>query len=103
MRSTPDPSIDALLEGVRRQFADSLPDKAANIGALLARGAWDEARRAAHRLRGSAGTYGFTAIGATAGAIEELLLGRQGEPDTADRTRLEQLARDLTDCAAGAS
>jgi HPt (histidine-containing phosphotransfer) domain-containing protein len=101
MRLTPDPSIDALLEGVRTQFAGSLPDKAANIGALLARGAWAEARRAAHKLRGSAGSYGFAEIGAVAGAIEDLLL-EPGEPDAAARARLEHLAHDLAGRAAGA-
>jgi HPt (histidine-containing phosphotransfer) domain-containing protein len=101
MRPSPDPSIDAVIEAVRTEFAGSLPAKAAKIGALVARGAWEEARRAAHRLRGSAGTYGFTEVGAAAAAIEELLLAQRGDPDVAGRARLEQLARDLASRAEG--
>jgi HPt (histidine-containing phosphotransfer) domain-containing protein len=95
MSSAPDPSIDAALAAVRAQFALALPDKAANVRALLARGAWDDARRAAHRLRGSAGTYGFAPLGAAAAAIEELLLAEPAGPGEETRDRLERLAGDL--------
>jgi HPt (histidine-containing phosphotransfer) domain-containing protein len=94
MSSAQDPAIEAALAAVRGQFAAALPEKAASIGASLARGAWDDARRAAHRLRGSAGTYGFAPLGATAAAIEELLLAEPVPPEET-RQRLERLARDL--------
>jgi HPt (histidine-containing phosphotransfer) domain-containing protein len=79
-----DPSIDELLAAARSQFAASLPAKVAVIEAHVARGAWDDARRAAHQLRGSAATYGFAALGASAGAIEDALLdvvGAAGPPE----------------------
>jgi HPt (histidine-containing phosphotransfer) domain-containing protein len=95
MSSARDPAIDAALAAVRAQFAAALPEKAAHIAGLLARGAWEEARRAAHRLRGSAGTYGFAPLGAAAAAIEELLLAEPVDPREETRGRLEGLAHDL--------
>jgi HPt (histidine-containing phosphotransfer) domain-containing protein len=103
MRSELDPSTDALMAAVRAQFAASLPAKAADITAQLSRCAWSDARGAAHRLRGSAGTYGFAAVGAAAGAIEELLLGEAADPDADTRGRLEAGARDLEEQAARAA
>jgi HPt (histidine-containing phosphotransfer) domain-containing protein len=72
-------SIDALLAAAHSQFAASLPAKVAAIEEHVARGAWEDARRAAHKLRGSAATYGFAALGASAGAIEDALLA-VGDP-----------------------
>lgn len=94
-----DPSIEAALAAVQAQFASALPAKAAHLEGLLARGEWDEARRAAHRLRGSAGTYGFSALGAAAGEIEELLLAAPAGPDEETRAKLDVHARDLADRA----
>ncbi len=99
MTPAPDPSIDALLAAARAQFAAELPAKAAKVEALVALGAWDEARRAAHRLRGSAGTYGFVELGASAGAVEDLLLESAGVPDGDGRARLEEQLRRLADLA----
>lgn len=64
--------VDALLAAARAEYASRLPSKLAAIEELAARGAWDEARRAAHKLRGSAATYGFAAIGDAAAALEKL-------------------------------
>ncbi len=88
---------------MQAQFASALPAKAAHIEGLLARGEWDEARRAAHRLRGSAGTYGFSALGAAAGEIEDLLLAAPAGPDEATRAKLGVQTRDLADRARVAS
>jgi HPt (histidine-containing phosphotransfer) domain-containing protein len=95
MSSARDPAIDAALAAVRAQFAGALPEKATNIGTLLERRAWDDARRAAHRLRGSAGTYGFAALGALAAAIEELLLAEPAGPSGEARERVTRLAGEL--------
>jgi HPt (histidine-containing phosphotransfer) domain-containing protein len=103
MRPALDPSMDALMAAVRAQFAANLPAKAADIAAHLSRGAWSDARRAAHRLRGSAGTYGFAAVGAVAGAMEEMLLAQTGDPAADTRARLEASARDLAEQAARAA
>jgi HPt (histidine-containing phosphotransfer) domain-containing protein len=88
MTGARDPAIEELLAAARRQFAVSLPSKAADVEALVARGAWAEARRAAHKLRGSAGTYGFAEVGAAAGAIEDTLLEGKDAPDAGARDRI---------------
>ena len=64
--------VDALLAVARARYAARLPSKLAAIEELAARGAWDETRRAAHKLRGSAATYGFVTIGDAAAALEQL-------------------------------
>lgn len=69
-----DPSIEDLLAAARADFASRLPARAAEVQALVADGAWDEARRAVHKLRGSAATYGFAGLGAAVAALEDLLL-----------------------------
>ena len=81
MPGTGDPSVDALLAQVRAQFTASLPAKVIALEQLIARGAWEEARRAAHKLRGSSSTYGHLAVGAAAGAIEEALITASDAPD----------------------
>jgi HPt (histidine-containing phosphotransfer) domain-containing protein len=73
--SAGDPSsIDALLAAAHRQVAGSLPAKVKAIEEHIGREAWEDARRAAHKLRGSAATYGFAALAASAAAIEEALI-----------------------------
>jgi HPt (histidine-containing phosphotransfer) domain-containing protein len=66
------PDVDALLAAARAEYAARLPAKLVALEELTARGAWDEARRAAHKLRGSAATYGFAAIGDAAAVLEQL-------------------------------
>ncbi len=44
------------------------------------------ARSAAHRLRGTAGLYGFTAVGAAAGRVEDAL--EEGESGLAELAEL---------------
>lgn len=92
MTQARDPAVDALLAAARAQFAASLPAKARALRQHVAEEAWDEARRAAHKLRGSGATYGFAALGEAASAVEELLLDAEGEPGADARARLEQLA-----------
>jgi HPt (histidine-containing phosphotransfer) domain-containing protein len=90
----PDPTVEQLLAEARAQFASSLPAKAAALQDHLARGAWEEARRAAHKLRGSAGTYGFAVLGAAAGEVEEALIAAASQPDTDAAARIADKARD---------
>jgi len=82
-----DPSIDALLAAARSQFAAALPAKVAAIEECIARGAWEDARRAAHKLHGSAATYGFGALGVSVAAIEDALLDA-GDPSDDVRARI---------------
>lgn len=104
MSQGPDPATLALITEARAQFAATLPAKATAVLELLGRRAWDGARRAAHRLRGSAGTYGFAEVGAAAASLEEGLLEAGGAPSPQAAARLEALARDVqaaADRAAG--
>jgi HPt (histidine-containing phosphotransfer) domain-containing protein len=84
----PDPTVEQMLAEARALFAASLPAKAAALQEHLARGAWEEAKRAAHKLRGSAGTYGFAVLGATAGEVEEALIAAGLKPDADAAARI---------------
>jgi HPt (histidine-containing phosphotransfer) domain-containing protein len=94
--------IEALLAAARRDYAASVAGKVAHLEGLIAQAAWGEARRAAHKLRGSAATYGFVALGAAAGAIEDVLLAAEGEP-VALAPLLLDLATEATRAAGGAA
>jgi len=106
MSQGPDPATLALMAEARAQFAAALTAKATTLVEILGRRAWDDARRAAHRLRGSAGTYGFAEVGAAAASLEEGLLEAGGAPSPEVVARLEALAREVqaaADRAAGAA
>src|ERR1700722_12049824 len=96
MTSAGQPTIEALLAAARAQYAESLGAKGANLVALIAKADWNETRRAAHKLRGSAATYGFVAFGGHAGALEELLIEVGGNPDAGARARIAQIEMDLS-------
>jgi HPt (histidine-containing phosphotransfer) domain-containing protein len=85
-----DPSIDALLAAAGVEFAEALPAKVTALAGLIAGAAWKDARRAAHKLRGSAATYGHAELGASAGAIEEALLEAGDAPSTESRQRIDR-------------
>ena len=98
--------VDALLAAARAEYASRLPSKLAAIEELAARGAWDEARRAAHKLRGSAATYGFAAIGDAAAALEKLAVEATSIDPALVRGALEHALQSLRagiEHAAGAS
>ncbi len=69
------------------------PAKTAEIEKLVSASAWDEARRASHKLRGSAATYGFPALGDAAAAIEEALLAAGGAPNAQVFARVTDIVR----------
>ncbi len=79
--------FETLLAAARADFASRLGDKVRELQDLFDRGAWAEARRAAHKLRGSAATYGFAKIGAAAAAMEDILIAAQPSPDDDARNR----------------
>jgi HPt (histidine-containing phosphotransfer) domain-containing protein len=83
-----DPSVRDMLAAARAEFGGRLLSKVDELDSLVARGEWDEARRAAHKLRGSASTYGFPEVGAAAAAAEEVLIQAAGAPDDTARARL---------------
>jgi CheY-like chemotaxis protein len=73
-----EPSVDAELRELQEMFAASLPGKIDEMESAILLAQSDparvpEAKSHAHRLRGSAGSYGFPAVGAAAGVIEDLL------------------------------
>lgn len=91
----PAPPEGDMLAMVRARYAASLGEKAASMvvsaAAVLEGGADPEgiegARRIAHRLRGSAGSYGFPAFGEIAARIDAALLGGLVSPTAASLTR----------------
>jgi len=90
-----DPAIIALLAEARVGFVAGLPAKVADLQALLARGAWDELRRAAHKLRGSTGTYGFAELSVAAANLEEALIEAGGSPGPEVQAHAAELVREV--------
>ncbi len=72
------------------EYAARLPSKLAIIEDLAARGVWDEARRAAHKLRGSAATHGFVTLGDAAARLEELFAAAAALDPAAARASVEK-------------
>ena len=72
------------LAKIVREFADVLPALASEVRAQLDAGALEPARRLAHRLKGSAGGYGFPDVMRVAAAIEAFA----ASGDAADAARL---------------
>jgi HPt (histidine-containing phosphotransfer) domain-containing protein len=92
-----EPSIHALIEAARLDFATSLPVKVGALDAQVQTEAWEDVRRGAHNLRGSAGVHGFTAISDFAAAVEELLVASRGAPEAEARERVRALLDGLRD------
>ncbi|MEW6641748.1 MAG: ATP-binding protein [Pseudomonadota bacterium] len=94
---TVDQLVDQALAAVERG--------AAEIGAALRRRDGETARRAAHRLAGSAGLAGLTSLGMTAAALEQRLATSQTEDIDAEADALlalaERSAEDLRSVYAG--
>jgi HPt (histidine-containing phosphotransfer) domain-containing protein len=102
--------IRAAFAELHDEFASVLPGRIEVVAAAIrtadaARGdeaLRDEARSAAHRLRGSAGSYGFPAISATAGRIEEALVALaagSAEDPVADWATITAALRELESAA----
>jgi histidine phosphotransfer protein HptB len=64
-----DPDLSEIVD----MFVDEMPDRIANLLAQLESGNWEELRRAAHQLKGAAGSYGFDAISPSAANLEDAL------------------------------
>jgi HPt (histidine-containing phosphotransfer) domain-containing protein len=90
-----EPSTLALIRAAHAEFRLGLVAKSAALDGWVSRAAWDDARRAAHKLRGSAGVYGCAALGAIAGELEEALIGSGSDPDAAAVSRIRALLADL--------
>jgi len=91
----PAPDEADMLAVVRARYAQSLGEKAAQLAGLSAAvledsassEALEQAKKVAHRLRGSAGSYGFPAFGEVAAAIDTALLGGVAQPPAASLRR----------------
>ena len=62
--------FEAALRELRDAYRDSVPAKLDEIDAALAARSLETARALAHRLAGTAGSYGMADLGAAASAIE---------------------------------
>ncbi|MEZ4382072.1 MAG: Hpt domain-containing protein [Nannocystaceae bacterium] len=93
------PPADDMLAVVRARYARSLGEKAATLAAhawsiidgVASAEAIEEARRLAHRLRGSAGSYGFPAFGEIAAGIDAALLGGLVSPPPSSLRRAAEI------------
>lgn len=70
-----------LAEQVVQMFLDELPGILSGIHVAAAHGDGDAVASAAHKLKGSAITVGFSRVGAAALELEELAEGRQPGAD----------------------
>jgi HPt (histidine-containing phosphotransfer) domain-containing protein len=88
MTDARDSAFAALLEAERAAYAGRLTLRVAEFEKYLEAGRVDDARRAAHKLSGSAGTYGFQSLSEVAREIEETLdQGRRVDALTLKRLR----------------
>ena len=91
--------FEAELAALKAEYAASLPGKVDQLAELVesvATGnpaALAELRTRAHRLRGTAGSYGFDAIGRAAGLLEEAVKAVVAGTEPLD----PQALRDLLD------
>lgn len=63
--------FDAEFAEMKRGFIARLPGKLDEIRAAMTARSLEDVRMLAHRLRGTCGSYGLTAIGTAMGAIED--------------------------------
>lgn len=84
----PTSELDEIVAQARAEFAGRLGGKVDDLERLLSSEAWADLRVAAHKLRGSAATYGFVELGALAGKVEDLLIEASCAPDAAARERV---------------
>ena len=80
---------DTTLSKLVELFVDEMPDRVQNLTTLLKQANWEELRRAAHQLKGAAGSYGFDAISPTAGVVEDKIRGGHCEDEI--RQAVEEL------------
>jgi CheY-like chemotaxis protein len=105
-----DAAIHHALAEARDAFRRELPAKLDALEGALAKlepgrepgDALEDARIRAHKLAGSAGTYGLAGVSAAARRIEELLLAVRGAGGPPDRTSLEAIASALAEARSSA-
>jgi HPt (histidine-containing phosphotransfer) domain-containing protein len=91
-----DPDLREIVD----MFVDEMPDRIANLLAQCESGKWEELRRAAHQLKGAAGSYGFDAISPSAADLEDALYHHKPEAEILKATEsLVALCRRATSTA----
>lgn len=88
--------LEEKLTVLRESYRRTLPGHLAALGAKLAaaresrsEAAWAEVAQLAHRLKGTAGSYGFDALAAELEALEEILERSTHEETPADREAID--------------
>lgn len=69
---------DADLAEIVELFVDEMPDRVAFIRDCYQADNWNELGRAAHQLKGAAGSYGFHQLTAPAAGLESAVREHQG-------------------------
>ncbi len=72
-------SADSDLGPLVELFVEEIPNRVANLLDRLQASDWDGVRRAAHQLKGAAGSYGFAPISPVAGRLENAV--RHSHPE----------------------
>ena len=80
-----DPDLGEIVQ----MFVDEMPERVSGINDLVAACDWEGLRRAAHQLKGAAGSHGFAPITPSAALVEDAI--RDGRPETQIRKTVEEL------------
>ena len=70
---------DTDLQEIVRLFVDEMPERTAVFETCLVSGNLTELVRAAHQLKGAAGSYGFAELSAAAAALELTIKSEHGQ------------------------
>ena len=100
--AAPPDTLRARMTQLREAYTMELPRKLEELQALIAEAqrrpeATKPAASSAHRLRGTAGAYGFKLVGVLAGQIEDLLAEYQSSPLRVRRNLWAEVDRALED------
>ncbi len=95
-------TLRARMDQLREEYARELPQKLDELESSIESAkqrpeTTKAAASSAHRLRGTAGAYGFKLVGALAGQIEDLLLEFQASPLRVRRNFWNEVSRALAD------
>jgi HPt (histidine-containing phosphotransfer) domain-containing protein len=80
---------DPVLAELVASFVAEMPGRVALLKRQLESQDWLALRRAAHQLKGAAGSYGFDAVSPCAGKLEGTI--RDGEPEEQIRAAVDEL------------
>jgi len=82
-------ATDPELAEIVAMFVAEMPDRIASFSSLFEASKLEDLRRAAHQLKGAAGSYGFEPITHSAARLEDAV--RAGQPEEQIRHALEEL------------